>query len=646
MADGNSADSAQQVQRLEEENRKMQIEFNMQRAKMKDLFIQKEAEHTKCQTEKKLLEKELDELKSQFLVADLKCENEMRLKEMRSQEEISSLQQMVQDTFEETTNCKSELERIKQETDKLRNENRELRENLLHAQQKQQQPLQQDLGLGPQMLNQVKKTLVRKLGGERSDGGSLLGNSFHQESIDESNRTRDSNKQYAHEDAEVLETILVQLQEEMNVLKEKLREADEKLQTNPPSTVVENESDNQNKTDCRSINKSTSFDVTNTVCDSCLTFETKIQEMVTKQNWYEEKVESLQKNITESCDDLKKEAALRKDLEEQWQEKREAHKTEVQLLREQVKQNEQQLLELQQKFHNTKDEIGRQLQRVTDDRETVNKQLEMLQADNDFLSGLYLETAEEIDNQFINLPNTVGELQELMLRLQNELIQARVDSEFKKKKCLSSIDEIQILRDQLNASSNEQREYKKKVEKSTKSLQDRLTEHIRKVQDYETTKIALERRESELNKQISELRVDIIELQEKNEKLNKINSDSKAKIKNLQDDLITSEQVQKDFVKLSQTLQMSLEKLRQADTNVRWQDDEDIDNCPSCSTNFTVTVRRIHCRHCGIIYCDKCLTKTVPSGPRKRVARVCDMCHTLLTPNTAPYFSHEPMSSS
>jgi len=85
--------------------------------------------------------------------------------------------------------------------------------------------------------------------------------------------------------------------------------------------------------------------------------------------------------------------------------------------------------------------------------------------------------------------------------------------------------------------------------------------------------------------------------------------------------------------------QMSLEELRHADTEVRWQDDDDVNNCPTCNAYFTVMVRKIHCRHCGHIYCDKCLTKTVPSGPRKRVTRVCDICHTLLTPNTAPYFS-------
>lgn len=39
---------------------------------------------------------------------------------------------------------------------------------------------------------------------------------------------------------------------------------------------------------------------------------------------------------------------------------------------------------------------------------------------------------------------------------------------------------------------------------------------------------------------------------------------------------------------------MELEKIRAADTSVRWQDDEDADNCPSCKNSFTVTRRKVH----------------------------------------------------
>ncbi|XP_001361915.2 rab GTPase-binding effector protein 1 [Drosophila pseudoobscura] len=627
-ANADDDDATNQHTSIEQtEIRKMQNEFNTQRAKMRELYMQKEAEHAQSMAERKKLQDELDELKTHLMVADLKSENEMQLKDIKAQEEISSLQQLVQDTIEESSNYKSELERIKLELNKYQQQQQQ---QLQQIQVQVQQPqVESSGGLAPQMLNQVKRTLgsVRKLGSDS------LNSSFQQE--DDSLRgssNKGNGKQYASEDAEMLHSIVEQLQEEMKALKEKLREQDGQLQSKSiaKQAVV---------TDMSAIHKSTSMDVAESSCEACSVAQKTAEDLTANIKKQQKQVDLLQKQLVEARETLGREAALRKDLEDQWQEKREAHKSEVQNLREKSTANEQQLLDMQQKFLDTKDAVMRQLQRITDDRERVNKQLETLQADNDFLSGRYLATSEEIENQYINLPNTVVELQELMLRQQSELIQARVSSEYEKQRCVSTLDETQILRAQLEESNNERRTYKRQTQLDIKSLQDRLTEHLLTVQSYETTKTQLERKEAELNKQLSESRVEIIELQEANEKQNKTNADYKTKIKTLQEELSTMETVQKDFVKLSQTLQISLEELRHADTEVRWQDDEDVNNCPTCHAGFTVMVRKIHCRHCGHIYCDKCLTKTVPSGPRKRVARVCDICHTLLTPNTAPYFS-------
>lgn len=262
----------------------------------------------------------------------------------------------------------------------------------------------------------------------------------------------------APEEAEMMHSIVEQLQEEMKALKVKLREQDEQLQAKSAS-------------DESALHKSTSMDVAESACESCSLAEKKTEELGAHINKQQKQVDLLQKQLVESRETLVKEAALRKDLEDQWQEKREAHKSEVQSLRDQAKTNEQRLLDMQQKFLETKDEVIKQIQRVSDDRERVNKQLETLQADNDFLSGRYLATSEEIDNQYINLPNTVVELQELILRQQSELIQARVSSEYERQKCTSTEDEIQILRAQLEESNNERRAYKRKMQLDIKSLQ-------------------------------------------------------------------------------------------------------------------------------------------------------------------------------
>jgi len=159
---------------LQADMRKMQNEFNTQRAKMKELYMQKEAE-------RKQLQEELDELRTHVMVADLKSENEMQMKDIRAQEEISSLQQLVQDTIEESATYKAELERIK--LDQLRQQQQQL-----------QQPAEPSGGLAPHVLNQVKKTLgsVRKLGSDS------LNNSFQQETPDGNTRgiAKNNVKQY------------------------------------------------------------------------------------------------------------------------------------------------------------------------------------------------------------------------------------------------------------------------------------------------------------------------------------------------------------------------------------------------------------------------------------------------------------------
>ncbi|XP_075167010.1 rab GTPase-binding effector protein rabaptin-5 [Haematobia irritans] len=587
--DSENKDLKKRLLELEEENRKMQNNFNAQRARLKELFVQKE--------------QELDGLKTKLVVT-----------EMKAQEEISSLQQLVQDTVEETAICKSELQILKEQLAHVTHENKQLQESMqLHSTSNTSQELV------PQVLSQVKKTIARKLGGDNNANTSTTDTA-----VDDTKNKGEGSK-YHQEDPEVLQSIVTQLQEEREALKEKLRKADEKMQTS------HNQNDDVEHTETQQLS----------TCTNCVILENRIEELNANDKVGKEKLEKLRKQLDEALKDLEKEAELRGVLENQWQEKREAHKNEVHNLREQVSANEKQLLDLQQKFLETKDEVSRQLLRISVDREKVNKQLELLQADNDYLSGRYLATAEEIENQYINLPNNVEELHEVILRQQNELIQARLGCDYEKKRCVTSLDEIQILRDQLETCENDMAAYKKKVKSEIKSLQERITQHMKTLQQCESAKVSLERKESELNKQISTFRVEIIELQDQNEKLTKNFAEAKIKIKNLQDDLATSEQVQKDFVQLSQRLQMSMEQIRNAQSEVRWQDDDDISNCNACNVHFTVTVRKVHCRHCGHIYCDKCLSKTVQSGPRKRPARVCDICHTLLTPNIAPYFSQE-----
>lgn len=80
----------------------MREEFDSQRAKMKELFLQKEGELLrKSQENMELsaqirdLKTELDDVKSQLVVAGLTLESNLEVEKRKAEEEIASLQQLV-----------------------------------------------------------------------------------------------------------------------------------------------------------------------------------------------------------------------------------------------------------------------------------------------------------------------------------------------------------------------------------------------------------------------------------------------------------------------------------------------------------------------------------------------------------------------
>jgi Rab GTPase-binding effector protein 1 len=80
----------------------------------------------------------------------------------------------------------------------------------------------------------------------------------------------------------------------------------------------------------------------------------------------------------------------------------------------------------------------------------------------------------------------------------------------------------------------------------------------------------------------TELKWKLEELTRANQTLEDEASSLRNKVQSLQVELDNSEVVQRDFVKLSQSLQIQLEKIRQADSEVRWQHEDDVSDCNQC----------------------------------------------------------------
>lgn len=322
-------------------------------------------------------------------------------------------------------------------------------------------------------------------------------------------------------------------------------------------------------------------------CRMCKNYELQLVQSQEAIEGERQKIAKVEKIVDRLKQDLLKESALRLDLEKTWQEKREEHRDSVQKLCDKLNDGERQMIEVQSEFGAFKDDISRELLKVVEERQEVHEHLETLQRDNEYLSGRYLEHSNDMKDQEINLPQNIDELHEFILRLYENLIVSKVGQEFNEAKCVSFRDESNLLRDQLHQKEKEKLFIEQKLNHRIHSLEDKLKQQHQNYLKMMGEKEELLKVENDNKKEISDLRMQNIELSEKVDRLEKTNIEVRNKISMLQQELSTSEAVQKDFVKLSQSLQMQLEKIRSADSNVRWQDFEDVDSCPTCKLGMT-----------------------------------------------------------
>lgn len=353
-----------------------------------------------------------------------------------------------------------------------------------------------------------------------------------------------------------MRSLVVPLEDEIQQLKEKLRSAYDEIEsirgseTKAKSALVGLLSEAQKESPEESEPKPVDL------CTMCKNYELQLvqaQEGIEAEKLKTAKVEKIIERLKQ---DLLKESALRLDLEKTWQEKREDHKDEVQKLCDQLNASERRVVDLQNDFASFKDEINRELLRVVEERQEIHDHLETLQRDNDYLSGRYLQHSDELKEQDINLPQNIDELHELVLRLNENLIESKVGQEFSEVKCISFRDEASLLRDQLTRKEKEREFMEQKMNHRIHSLEDKLKQqhhiHLKLLSEKEE----LQKVENENKKEISDLRMQNIELSDNFDRMEKAKLELKNKVGMMQQELTTSEAVQKDFVKLSQSLQV------------------------------------------------------------------------------------------
>nr|KAI8753100.1 rab GTPase-binding effector protein 1 isoform X2 [Biomphalaria glabrata] len=388
-------------------------------------------------------------------------------------------------------------------------------------------------------------------------------------------------------------------------------------------------------------------------CSMCKNYESQLQTV-------QEELKNVKTEIKHTERSLASEQMTNKNLLKYQTELEEALKNAAEDAQSQISHLTNKLVDCEKYIKDMKEQIMAthvQLQdyskTLVDGRQEAQNELIKLQEENDSLVDKYSKTAQQLQNEDINLPNNLEDMQLLLLKYREEIISAKVAKEHTEETLRSEIVFLksQVMGEQqekctleetltqeisaLQAKVGELEILRKELEKESASKSEVQT----KLQESENSLKTIQTKSKQL---ISKMQERLEEMDKRKSKLESENHILKNKVQALQVDLDNSEAVQRDFVKLSQSLQIQLEKIRQAENEVRWQHEDDVEDCNNCRQPFSVTKRKHHCRHCGKIFCSDCTNKAVNSGPNFRPAKVCDVCHTILVKDATPYFSTEP----
>ncbi|XP_051256992.1 rab GTPase-binding effector protein 1 [Dicentrarchus labrax] len=308
-------------------------------------------------------------------------------------------------------------------------------------------------------------------------------------------------------------------------------------------------------------------------CDMCSNYEKQLQAIQGQEAETRDQVKKLQVMLRQANDQLERTMTEKQSLEDSVKVGNEETAAKVSALLQRVQESETLLSTLQQAFSDAKRNTQEQMAVLVKSREQVADELSRLQRDNDSLQGkhrLHIELQQQEDFQ---MPNTVQELQGLVLRLREDLVALRTSADHMEEKLKAEIlflkEQIQAeqclkenLEDTLQleiegckeeiASFSSLKTELERIKAEKEQLQSSLAEKTETLESLQGLRITLEHQLKELTTAKSALESQVF--------------DERDKAQRLQTELDVSEQVQKDFVKLSQTLQVQLERIRQADS--------------------------------------------------------------------------------
>ncbi|KAL4665457.1 hypothetical protein H8959_000076, partial [Pygathrix nigripes] len=277
-------------------------------------------------------------------------------------------------------------------------------------------------------------------------------------------------------------------------------------------------------------------------CDMCSNYEKQLQGIQTQEAETRDQVKKLQLMLRQANDQLEKTMKDKQELEDFIKQSSEDSSHQISALVLRAQASEILLEELQQGFSQAKRDVQEQMAVLMQSREQVSEELVRLQKDNDSLQGKHsLHVSLQQAEDFI-LPDTTEALRELVLKYREDIINVRTAADHVEEKLKA---EILFLKEQIQAEQSSISSLKAELERikvEKGQLESTLREKSQQLESLQEIQISLE---EQLKKETAaKATVEQLMFEEKN------------KAQRLQTELDVSEQVQRDFVKLSQTLQV------------------------------------------------------------------------------------------
>ncbi|XP_068591103.1 rab GTPase-binding effector protein 1 [Cebidichthys violaceus] len=308
-------------------------------------------------------------------------------------------------------------------------------------------------------------------------------------------------------------------------------------------------------------------------CDMCSNYEKQLQAIQGQEAETRDQVKKLQVMLRQANDQLERTMTEKQNLEDSVKVGNEETVAKVSAFMQRVQESETLLSSLQQAFSEAKSNTQQQMAVLVKSREQVTDELSRLQRDNESLQGKHRLHAELQQQEDFQMPNTVQELHGLVVLLREDLVALRTSADHMEEKLKAEIlflkeqnQAEQCLKENLEetlqleiegckeeiASFSSLKTELERIKAEKEKLQSSLAEKTETLESIQGLRIGLERQLRELATAKSALETQAF--------------DEKGKAQRLQTELDVSEQVQKDFVKLSQTLQVQLERIRQAES--------------------------------------------------------------------------------